>query len=44
VKKQFDWLATNTDDITIQSHSLFPCSRKKIAKFKTGIEGDRRAQ
>jgi hypothetical protein len=26
--KQLDWLATNTDDITSQSHSLFACSRE----------------
>jgi hypothetical protein len=25
-KKQLDWLATNTDDITTQSHSCFSCS------------------
>ena len=36
--KQLDWLMTNTDDITSQSHSLFACSReKKIAKWKTGF-------
>ena len=29
-KKQLDWLATNTDDITSQSHSLFACSREQI--------------
>jgi hypothetical protein len=29
-KKQFDWLATNTDDIITQSHSLFACSREHI--------------
>ncbi len=28
-KKQLDWLATNTDDITSQSHSLFACWREK---------------
>jgi hypothetical protein len=28
-KQQLDWLATNTDDITSQSHSLFGCSREK---------------
>ena len=27
-KKQLDWLVTNTDDITSQSHSLFACSRE----------------
>jgi hypothetical protein len=36
-KKQPDWLATNTDDITNQSHSLFTCSREKIAKLKNGL-------
>ena len=29
-KKQLDWLVTNTDDITTQSHSLFACSREQI--------------
>ena len=38
-KKQLDWLATNTDDITSQSHSLFAC--EKIAKWKTGLSFDR---
>jgi hypothetical protein len=28
-KKQLDWLATNIDDITTQSHSLIACSREK---------------
>ncbi len=28
-KKQIDRLATNVDDITTQSHSLFACSREK---------------
>ncbi len=28
-EKQLDWLGTNTDDITTQSHSLFACSRAK---------------
>jgi hypothetical protein len=28
-EKQLDWLATNTDDITTQSHSCFACSREK---------------
>ncbi len=36
-KKQLDWLATNTDDVTTQSHSYFACSREKIAKWKTRI-------
>jgi hypothetical protein len=26
--KQSDWLATNTDDITTQSHSLFVFAQK----------------
>ena len=30
--KQRDWLATNTDDVAIQSHSLFPCSRERLQK------------
>ncbi len=35
-KKQFDWLATNTDDIATQSHSLFLLVRAKIfAKWKS---------
>jgi hypothetical protein len=28
-REQFDWLATNTDVITTQSHSLFACSREQ---------------
>ncbi len=36
-KKQLDWLATNIDDITTQSHSLFACSRGKDAKWKTSF-------
>ena len=40
-KKQLDWLATNTDDITSQSHSLFACSCEKIAKWKTGFSANR---
>ena len=27
------WLTTNTDVITAQSHSLFACSREKIANL-----------
>ena len=38
-EKQLDWLATNTDDITSQSHSLFACSPYKFAKWKTGLKG-----
>jgi hypothetical protein len=30
--KQPDWLATNTDDVTSQSHSLFACLHKKMPK------------
>ncbi len=33
-KKQLDWLATNTDDITSQSHSLFACSREQIRQVE----------
>ena len=36
-KKQLHWLATNSDEIISQSHSLFACSCKKIAKWKTGF-------
>ncbi len=36
-KTQLDWLATNTDDITTQSHSLFACSHEKFAKCKMGL-------
>ena len=35
-KKQLDWLATNTDDITSQSHSLFACSREKNRQVANG--------
>ena len=35
-KKQLDWLATNTDDITTQSHSLFACSREKHRQVENG--------
>ncbi len=34
-KKQLDWLATNTDDITTQSHSL--CSREKNRQVESGL-------
>jgi hypothetical protein len=30
-KKKLDWLATDTYDITTQSHSSFACSREKTA-------------
>ncbi len=34
------WLATNTDDITTQSHSLFACSReKKSPSGKRALQG-----
>ena len=36
-KKQLDWLPTNTDDITIQSHSLFACSREKNRQVENGL-------
>jgi hypothetical protein len=36
LKKQSDWLATDTDVITNQSQSVFACSREKVAKWKTG--------
>jgi hypothetical protein len=36
-EKQFDWLATDADDITSQSHSLFACSREKKAMWKWGF-------
>ena len=36
-KKQLDWLVTNTDDITTQSHSLFACSREKNRKVENGV-------
>ena len=36
-KKQPYWLATNTDDITSQSHSLFACSREKNRQVENGL-------
>ena len=36
-KKQLDWLATNTDDITNQSHSLFACSREQIRQVENRL-------
>jgi hypothetical protein len=37
-KKQRDWLATNTDVITTQSHSLF--ARKMLPNGKTGFNNE----
>ena len=37
-KKQLDWLATNTDDITSQSHSLFTCSREQIRQVENRLK------
>jgi ribosomal protein L31 len=34
---EFDWLATNTDDINSQSHSFFTFGAKKIAQWETGL-------
>jgi hypothetical protein len=28
-KRRLDWLVTNNDDISSQSHSIFACSREK---------------
>jgi hypothetical protein len=36
-KKQRDWLAANTDDITSQSHSLFARSREKNLHVENGF-------
>jgi hypothetical protein len=36
-KKQRDWLATNTDDITNQSHSLSIFSREKNHQMENGL-------
>ena len=36
-KKQLDWLATDTDDITSQSHSLFACSREQIRQVENRL-------
>ncbi len=36
-KKQLDWLATNTDVITSQSHSLFACSREQIRQVENRL-------
>jgi hypothetical protein len=37
-KKQLDWLATNTDDITTQHIRVFLVGAKKIAKCKTSLK------
>ena len=37
-KKQLDWLATNTDDITSQSHSLFACSREQFRQVENRLK------
>ncbi len=37
-KKQLDWLMTNTDVITSQSHSLFACSREQIRQVKNRLK------
>ena len=36
-KKQLDWLATNTDVITSQSHSLSACSREQIRQVENRL-------
>ena len=36
--KQLDWLATNTDDITTQSHSLFACSPEKNRQVENRLK------
>ena len=36
-KKQLDWLATNTDVITSQSHSLFACTREQIRQVENRL-------
>ena len=38
-KKQVDWLPTNTDVITSQSHSLFACSHKQIREVENRLYG-----
>ena len=35
-KKQYDWLAINTDGITSQSHSLFACSCETNRQVENG--------
>ncbi len=37
-KKQVDWLATDTDDIAIQSHSPLACSREKNRQEENGLK------
>jgi hypothetical protein len=39
-KEQFDWLATNTDDITNQSNSLFLVRAKKLPTGKRTLTHD----
>jgi hypothetical protein len=36
-KKQFDWLARNTNDIITQSHSLFAWWREKNRQVQNGL-------
>ena len=36
-RKQLDWLATNTYDITSQSHSHFSCSREQIRQVENRL-------
>ena len=36
-KKQLDWLVTNTDVTTSQSHSLFACSREQIRQVENRL-------
>jgi hypothetical protein len=36
-KTRLDWLATNTGDITSQSHSLFVCSREKTRQLENRL-------
>jgi hypothetical protein len=37
-KKKRDWLATNTDVITSQSRSCFPCSRRKDRRVENRLD------
>jgi hypothetical protein len=41
-KKQFDWLATNTDDITAQSLSLRAYWREKNLRVENGLKHSRK--
>ena len=36
--EQLDWLATNTDVITTQSHLLFLCSREQIRQVENRLK------